>query len=210
MNETVNVNQALTEPTLGVKLCSWKWWVYGNMNSHPRERAPKGFLFQIFIVFFLWIFLSVHPWVSTWINRNPPQLSELQIVKGKVIYTSRKSPHLGLRMEDRKILDMEYPGFMSNLGSGPGGPKSLGYENSNVLGCEATVWFDIPKYTLWRRYRIWQISCNKTGKGASYKEFVEDSKRTMDAFGSGLLTFFFFPLFMGIFLIRFRGGFYER
>lgn len=197
-----------TKPSIGVRLRSWRWWVYGDMNSPPREKPPKEFYFHLVFGLFLWIFIAVHPWLSTWMNRHPPEFSSLESVRGAVVHTSRKSPHLGLKLDDGRILDMEYPGFLNTYGSSPGGTKGLGHDNEKVLGCVATVWFDVPKYTLWQRYRIWQIVCDNKQAGATYSELVAES--WMDLTLRALVAFFVIPLGVGIWSIRYLRKYYER
>lgn len=122
--------------------------------------------------------------------------------------TSRKSPHLALKLSDGQILDMEYPGFLNTYGSSPGGTQGLGPDNRNVLGCAATVWFDIPRYTLWKRYRVWQIICDRGQPGATYGELRSESSMSLTFYGTA--AFFVLPLLMAIWLIRYRRGYYER
>ncbi len=117
------------KPRLWVRLRSWKWWVFGVVNprpfAHPREGWAKGFVLGVAV----WLLLWVQPWICTWINRHPPPLSQLEKVNGEVIYTSRKSPHLGIRTDTGKIIKMEYPVVFTVYGSVAGGTRSLGSYN---------------------------------------------------------------------------------
>lgn len=100
-------DNAPAKPPWGVRLRSWKWWVYGDVNSQLREKPPKGYYFQIAIAIVLWVAIAGHPWITTWVNRHPPAFSSLEITKGTVVRTSRKSPHLDLRLDSGEILNME-------------------------------------------------------------------------------------------------------
>lgn len=210
MNSEVIESGTPAKPPLRQRLRSWKWWVYGDVNSMPLKKPPKWYRAQIFLAIFFWIFLGIHPLVSTWINSTPPEFSQLQIVHGKVIYTSRLSPHLGIETESGETLRMEYPGFLSNYGRPVGGTRSLGPDNERVFGCMATVWFDVPKYTLWSRHRVWQITCDNGQASALYSDFVASSARKMGLIHWSVSIFFIMPFLMFIYLIRYRRGFYER
>lgn len=210
MSTAMPQTDRIPKPTLSQRIRSWKWWVYGDLNSMPREKPPKWYRAQFVIGLFFWVLLGVHPWIATWINAQPPNFSDLQIVHGKVINTSRKSPHLGIKTETGEIISMEYPGFLTNYGSSPGGTRSLGRENERVLGCVATVWFDVPKYTLWVRYRIWQIKCDNGQASALYEELLAISTSSMGLVFWAVTVFLFMPFFMFIYLIRYRRGYYER
>lgn len=197
------------KPRLRQRLRSWKWWVYGDMNSKPLEKPPKGFRFQLFIGILFWLFIAVHPCISTWINRHPPKFSDLQVAHGIVISTNEKNPHLRIRLDNGEVLAMEYPSFMNNYGRTSAGPKKLGANNANVLGCRATVWFDIPRYTLWKRYRVWQIHCDDRDVSASYEEIIFDSEG-MGLVFFGITAFILMPFLMALWFVRFMRGYYER
>lgn len=197
-----------TKPSIGVRLRSWKWWVYGDINSQPREKPPKGFWFQVALAVLLWTFIAGHPWLSTWINRHPPEFSSLETVRGVVVRTSRRSPHLDLRVADGGILNMEFPGFLNTYGSDTRIIKYLGMYNEGLLNCDATVWFDIPKYTLWERYRVWQIACSNSDAEVSYMELTNDDRWLGLGFDGAITTLMLFLLIF--YLIRYRRGYYER
>jgi len=207
-SDEVSRGDTPAKPSLCERLRSWKWWLYGDMNSQPRDRPPKGYYFQIALAVALWFFIAGHPWLTTWINRHPPEFSSLETVRGTVVRTSRKSPHLDLRLDNGKILNMEFPGFLNTYGSSPGGTRGLGSNNEKILGCTATVWFDVPRYTLWERYRVWQITCDDGHAGATYSELVAESSMSL-AF-SGVAAFIGLPFLLFIYFIRYRRGYYER
>lgn len=208
-NVGINTEQP-AKPPLRQRLRSWKWWVYGDLNSMPRDKPPKGYLAQFFIGIFFWVLLGIHPWVVTWINSQPPSFSKLQIARGMVTYTSRKSPHLGIKTEAGENLRMEYPGFLTNYGSSPGGTRNLGSDNERVLGCVATVWFDVPEFTLWTRRRVWQITCDNGQASALYPDLVAISSGSMGLNFWAVVIFFVMPFLIFIYLIRYRRGYYER
>lgn len=205
--DTVSGGDMPVKSPLRARLRSWKWWVYGYVDWQPPEKPPRGYYFQLVMAVVLWTVIAVHPWLTTWINRHPPEFSSLEMVKGTVVRTSRKSPHLGLRLESGEILNMEYPGFLNTYGSSPGGTRGLGPNNEKIRGCIATVWFDRPKYTLWKRYRVWQVICHGNQFGATHRELVTES--TMSLGLRGAFAFFVLPFFLVIYLIRYRGGSYE-
>lgn len=202
-------NELPDKPTIGQRLRSWKWWVYGDMHSKPLEKPPKGLRLQLFIGIFGWLFIAVHPWVTTWINRNPPPFSELQVAHGKVVGTDFKNPHLVLQLDNGEVLKLEYPSFMNTYGRTSAGIRKFGNDNAKVLGCRGTVWFDVPRYTLWRRYRVWQISCDDRDIGASYDEIIFSSgDMSLVLFGFG--AFILIPMVTALWFVRFRRGYYER
>lgn len=195
------------KPPLRQRMRSWKWWVYGDMNSKPLEKPPKGVRLQFSIGIIFWIVIAVQPCVSTWINRHPPKFSELQVAHGLVTSTNEKNPHLRLRLNNGDVLAMEYPSFMNNYGRTSAGPRKLGINNAKVLGCRATVWFDIPRYTLWQRYRVWQITCDDRDEGASYDEIIFSSG-DMGLVFFGISAFILIPLLMALRFVRSMRGYY--
>lgn len=199
-----------SKPSIGVRLRSWKWWVYGDANSQPRERPPKGFYFQLAFGVVLWTLIAGHPWLTSWINRHPPEFSSLEMARGVVVRTARKNPHLDLRLPSGVILNMEFPVFLNTLGSLPGGTGKLGNYNEQLLGCNATVWFDVPRYTPWKRYRVWQVVCENAQTAAFYSEIVSGTSWSLDLTLDGIFVFLVLPFGMGIWLIRYRRGYYER
>lgn len=196
------------KPLLRQRLRSWKWWVYGDINSQPLEKPPKGFLFKILLGGATWLLIAGHPWVITWLNSNPPEFSSLQIATGLVIHTNRKNPQIGLRLESGQILEMEFPGFLNTYGTTSSGIRSLGFNNQKVFGCRATVWFDIPRYSLWRRYRIWQIACEDGKVIASYGEITNSIQ--WDLLDAAIFAFLIMPLLMALTLARHKRGFYIK
>lgn len=197
------------KPSWGVRLRSWKWWVYGAVNSQPREKPPKGYYFQIAMAVALWAVIAGHPWLTTWINRHPPELSSLEMVKGTVVRTARKSPHLGLRLENGEIRDIEFPVFLNTYGGVARTFRHLpGNYNGDFMDCEATVWFDMPKYTLWKRYRIWQVICANSPVRVNYEQIVAEDR--MFFVFTGVVAFVALPFLLLIYFIRYRRGYYER
>ncbi len=197
------------KPPLRVRLCSWKWWIHGDVEPKPLDRPVKGVWKHVCGMCVFWVVVAGHPWLSTWVNRHPPKFSELEVVHGSVIGTSIKSPHLTIRNSDGVVLAMEYPSFMNTLGSSTEFIRGLGRNNASVLGCDATVWFDVPKYTLWTRYRVWQVLCDDGGAGASYAH-ISNETAGLGLRLSGFFAFIGLPLIFAFFLTRIRRGYYER
>lgn len=187
---------------------SWKWWVYGDINSQSQVKPLKVYRRQLFICIFGWIFIAAHPWLSTWINRNPPKFSDLQIAHGKVISTHYKNPHLILCEDSGEILEMEFPSFMNNYGRSTVAIRKFGKDNKNALGCRATVWFDTPSYTLWQRYRVWQFKCDDRELSASYNQIINNSG-DMGLVLYGFGAFILYPLLTAMWFVRFMRGSYD-
>lgn len=204
MNNTAVVNQPENEPSLAVKIRSWKWWVYGEMNPQGLDKTTWHYYAILFTEVAFWLVFFLHPWMATWLNREPPALSNLQVVHGKVINTSGRAPHLWLEMENGSKLRMNFPTFLIDLQFPPGGAKSLGPVNASVRGCQAKVWFDKPRYTLFENYRIWQIRCDDSSEGASYKEIVAEAGLNDWLIWTGILGFLLYPLFAFIYLARMK------
>ncbi len=209
MSDAMTVIKQSPKPPLGQRLRSWKWWVYGDMSSQPLEKAPKGYRLNICLGIAIWLSLGVYPWIDSWINRHPPEFSSLQSVRGVITNTSRKSPQFILQLTTGERVRLEYQGFLGIYGRETGLMRRLGDENQNVLGCSATVWFDVPRFTLWKRNRVWQIACDNSPHGASYENFREYFKKWNRLIYWGVIIFFLIPLGMAIISIRFRRGFYD-
>lgn len=198
------------KPPLRQRLRSWKWWVYGDMNSQPLEKAPKGYLFNFCLGIVIWLILCVYPWIDSWINRHPPEFSSLQSIHGLVTNTSRKSPQFIFQLATGERMRLEYPGYLGIYGRDTGVMRRLGDENENVLGCSATVWFDVPRFTLWKRNRVWKIACDNSQHGASYENFRDYFEKWNSLIYWGVINFLLIPIGLVIILIRFRRGYYER
>lgn len=208
MNSEVFKNEAPIKPPLRQRLLSWKWWIYGDMNSQRSKQTPKGYRFHVVCGLLMWLSLGVYPWINTWINRHPPEFESLNKVHGQVAYTSSKNPQFILQLETGELLELEYPGFLGIYGKGTGLMRRMGVENKNVLGCSATVWFDNPRYTLWQRNRVWQIECDNKQAGASYKNFVDKFESSNGLIYWGVIHFLLMPIGIMIIFIRYRMRFY--
>lgn len=202
MNDLSIVNQANSMPTLAEKLRSWKWWVYGEINPLPLEKTPWHYYAILVTDIVFWLAFFLHPWAATLINREAPALSTLQTVHGKVINTSGRAPHLWLETDNGSRLQMSFPTFQIDLLRPTGGAKSLGPGNASVRGCQATVWFDKPRYTLFENYRIWQIRCDDGSEGASYEEIAAEAGLNDWLVWTGIMGFLVFPLFAFVYLER--------
>ena len=189
------------KPPWRIRLTSWKWWVYGDAYSQPLEKLPKGFYTQVGIGITLWVVIAFHPWVTTWINREPPPFNQLQVVEGTIHTTYEKDPHVIFKTRDGLTLQMEFPVFLNTLGKQmpPANIRNLGKFNRNLAGCEGRIWFDIPIGTLWKRYRIWQVECPNLGLSVPYTAI---SKHEEPLWFAALFVFFFLPI--GLFSIFFR------
>ena len=195
------------KPRWRVRLRSWKWWLYGDVNSQPRKMPPKGFWFQVALAVLLWTFIAGHPWLTTWINRHPPEFSSLETIHGVVVRTGLKSPHLDLKLRTGEILGMEFPVFLNTYGSDSRIIKHLGMYNEGLLNCEAKVWFDVPKHTLWKRYRVWQIACDNINAEVSYAELANESRMGLGFYGAMAVLL---PLLLCFYFIRYLRKCYER
>ncbi len=198
------------KPPLGKRLRSWKWWIYGDMQSKPKKDIPNGHIYNVVVGSLGWILLGVQPWITTWINRVPPDFSTLKKVHGKIINAHEKSPHVVLKTDSGTVFKFDYPGFLIVYPRASGSMEKLGDQNRNVLGCKATVWFDIPRYTLWTRHRLWQIACDDGRAAASYQDFLEDLDSRLALRWWGFVIFIFMPSGGMLIILRSRRGFYER
>lgn len=194
------------KPPWGVRLSSWKWWVYGDAYSQPLDKLPKGFYWQVALAAGLWMLIALHPWVSTFINRTPPPFNQLLVVEGTVITTYNKNPHVILKTQDGRKLEMEFPVFLNTLNSQPPGVKGLGKFNRNLVGCVGRIWYDIPIGTLWKRHRIWQVECKNPHFAVPYQKITSESRYGLEFFA--VFVFFLMPLgFLSIFLRMSRGNY---
>ena len=196
------------KPPWRVRLTSWKWWVYGDAYSQPLEKLPKGFYPQVAIAATLWVVIAFHPWVTTFINREPPPFEQLKVVEGTIHTTYEKDPHVVFKTHDGRRLEMEFPVFLNTLGKQmpPANIRNLGKFNRNLVGCEGRIWYDVPAGTLWTRYRIWQVECPNLGLSVPYEVVTQ-----FDNTGLGFMAiggFLFMPLiFLSIFFRMSRGNY---
>lgn len=198
------------KPPLHERLRSWKWWVYGDVYSTPREDIPNGHIYNIVVGTLIWLLLGAQPWITTWINRAPPDFSSLKKVHGEILNAHEKSPHFVLKSDSGEVFKFDYPGFLIIYPRAVGSMGKLGEENRNVVGCKATIWFDIPRYTLWTRHRVWQVACDDHSSGASYEDFLMDLERRLGLRWWGFIIFIFMPIGGTLIIIRSRRGYYER
>jgi hypothetical protein len=195
------------KPPWGVRLRSWKWWVYGDVDSQPLDRLPKRFYKHVAGAVTFWAIVAFHPWVTTYINRDPPPFEQLLEVEGFIHTTYEKNPHVILKTRDGRNLEMEFPVFLNTLGKQmpPANIRNLGRFNRNLVGCEGRIWYDIPVDTLWTRYRIWQVECPNLGMSVPY-EVV--SKHDEPLGFAAIFVFFLMPLgFLSILFRMSRGNY---
>ncbi len=195
------------KPPWRIRLTSWKWWVYGDAYSQPLEQLPKGFYKHVAFAITLWVVIAFHPWVTTFINREPPPFDQLKVVEGTIHTTYEKNPHVILKTRDGTNLEMEFPVFLNTLGKET--PRTnihgLGKFNRNLVGCEGRIWYDIPVGTLWTRYRIWQVECSNSNLWVPYEQ-VSLSDPYLGF--SAIFVFFLLPLMgLSIFFRMSRGNY---
>lgn len=61
MSDLSTIEQPQIEPVLSVKLRSWKWWIYGELDPKPVMRTPSYFYPLLLLDLVLWFLLCVHP-----------------------------------------------------------------------------------------------------------------------------------------------------
>jgi hypothetical protein len=170
-------------------------------------KLPKGFYKSLTIAVSVWVVIAFHPWVTTYINREPPPFDQLKLVEGTIVGTYEKNPHIILKTREGVNMEMEFPVFLNTLGQQP--PKFdnryLGQFNRNLVGCDGRVWYDVPVGTLWTRYRVWQVECPNLGLDVPYSVIKERPPGLM-IFSFGV--FFFIPiLLLSIFFRMSRGNY---
>lgn len=195
------------KPPWRVRLRSWKWWVYGDVYSQPLEKLPKGFYKHLSFCIAFWVVVAFHPWVTTFINRQPPPFEHLKVVEGTIINTFEKNPHVIFKTREGVNLEMEFPVFLNTLGQQTPAfdNRNLGQFNRNLVGCDGRIWYDIPVGTLWTRYRIWQMECPNLGIKVPYAVI---KKRYPSLGFMAIGVFLLMPLgFLSIFLRMSRGNY---
>ncbi len=195
------------KPPWRIRLTSWKWWVYGDAYSQPLEQLPKGFYKHVAFATTLWVVIAFHPWVTTFINREPPPFDQLKVVEGTIHTTYEKNPHVIFKTREGVNLEMEFPVFLNTLGKQvpSGNIPNLGKFNRNLVGCDGRIWYDIPVGTLWTRYRIWQVECPNLSLLVPYEVVSKSRDRYFDA---GFFVFFLLPLMcLSIFFRMSRGNY---
>jgi hypothetical protein len=196
-----------TKPPWRIRLTSWKWWVYGDAHSQPLAKLPKGFYKHVTFAVTLWGVIAFHPWVTTFINREPPPFDQLQVVEGTIHTTYEKNPHVIFKTREGTNLEMEFPVFLNTLKSQPPGVRGLGKFNRDLVGCDGRIWYDVPVGTLWTRYRIWQVECTNFPFSVSYQQVVSESRNNLGPFAIGV--FLFLPLIGASILFRMSRGNYR-
>ncbi len=210
MGTAISKVEKPVKPPLRVRIRSWKWWVYGDINSQPRKDIPNSHIYNVVVGSLIWVVLAFYPWIVTWINRIPPGFSSLKTLHGEIISSHEKSPHFVMRSDNGEIFKFDYPGFLIIYPRAVGSMEKLGEQNRNVLGCKATIWFDAPRYTMWNRYRVWQIACDDGAAGATYHDFLQDLKKRLALRWWGFIIFVFMPVGGALIFARSRRGYYER
>ena len=204
---SVEATEKPPKPPWRIRLASWKWWVYGDAYSQPLEKLPKGFYLQVSIAATLWVVIAFHPWVTTYINREPPSFEQLKVVEGAIHTTYEKNPHVIFKTRDGRNLEMEFPVFLNTLGKQipPANIRNLGKFNRNLVGCEGRIWYDVPVGTLWTRYRIWQVECPNLGLSVPYEVVKKFPERLSIP---AIFVFFLMPIgFLSIFFRMSRGNY---
>jgi hypothetical protein len=169
---------------------------------------PKGFYKSLAIATTAWVLIAFHPWVTTYIHREPPPFDQLKLVEGTIHTTREKNPHVTLKTREGVNMSMEFPVFLNTLGQQTprGIIRNLGQFNRNLVGCRGTVWYDIPVGTLWTRYRIWQVECPNLGLTVPYAEV---SRSDPGLWLAGFFVFFLMPLMGASIFFRMSRGNYR-
>ncbi len=189
------------QPPLAVKLRSWKWWLYGDVNSQPLPKPPSYYYPMLVSHLLLWAFLFAYPWFLTFAYRNPPELSTLQVEHGSITPNPSTATQFWMTTKDGRELPLEFPAYLFIASIG-GGVEKLGPGNQKLRGCDATVWYDTPRFTVLGRHRVWQIQCRDSDVAASYEEIVAESDVDGWLLVEGVLTFLVWPLVSLVTLAR--------
>ncbi len=201
--------QVKKKPPLGKRLRSWKWWIYGDIDSKPLETPLrmgwKAYLFHVLP----YLLLGVCPFITHWVNRQPPRFDELQLVHGEVIKTSSSAPQISMRLDSGQMLRLTLPnGNFTGKGGEKGQIKVLGDRNADVAGCFAKAWYSVPRLYLFQRNYVWQIECDDHSAGATYADFIRYFESHMNLFTQAVLIFLVMPLVILLYVVRYRRGYY--
>jgi hypothetical protein len=146
-----------------------------------------------------WLLLVAQPMTSTFfINLNPPDETQLKDVRGEVIDTKNKDPHLTVKLENGEVLKYEFPVFLNSFGSSAFNTQ-FGKNNEQLMGCKAIMKISNPKFTYYERRRIWEISCENSSSKLS-REKIENE------YWSDMKFMFFLSFIMGFLVMP--AGFY--
>lgn len=85
-------------------------------------------------------------------------------VRGVVIKTARKDPHITVRLDSGEVKDFEFPVFLNSLGSEVF-ITDFGDSNQMLLGCNVVMQAKTVRFVYYMRQRIWELDCNN---GAYY------------------------------------------
>lgn len=206
MSDTPTISKSDGKLPLAVRLRSWKWWVYGEINPKPVATTPSCFYPLLVLDIVLWLLLCVHPWVTTWINRQPPDIYSLRPVHATVIEASLNSPKLMLRLDDGRIGQVESPTFLNHFITVDSASTELAQARDKLHGCTGNVWIEELKHTLFTAYRFWQVDCDRTEDSLYYHQVVHGADLSGSLVKMGLLSFAIVPLLGGIWLLRVRRG----
>ncbi len=199
--------QPKKKPPLGKRLRSWKWWVYGDLDSKPLEKPLRlGWKVNLFNGL-LYLLIGAGPFITHWVNREPPKFDELQIVHGEVITTSSSAPQITMRLDSGQMLRLTLPN--ENF-IGKGGEKgemaALGDSNAAVTGCFATAWYSEPRLHFFERNYVWQIKCDDRSAGARYADVVRYFDNRLHLIAQALMIFLVMPMLLLLYVIRYRRG----
>ncbi len=97
------------KPPLAVKLRSWKWWVYGDMDSQPLEKPLRMSRKDICVNAVVYLLHCCYPFLATCVNRNPPDFNELKTAEGEVIGAGLNAPQIRMKLESGQRLRLTLP-----------------------------------------------------------------------------------------------------
>jgi hypothetical protein len=158
-----------------------------------------------------WLLLAVQPMVSTYIVNLEPPMDGLTEVRGVVIKTARKDPHITVRLDSGEVKDFEFPVFLNSLGANEF-TTPFGESNQDLLGCHVVMKVSIPKFTYSTRRRIWDMDCNNGAYLMEKKRIETNYWRLINAafYIYGSITLLLMPLAFVFHIRNHTGGRNDR
>lgn len=209
--EDGEVEEGKKKPPLRKRLRSWKWWVFGDMDSEPLDQPLRMGKREIVVNAAFYLLFCCYPFAATWVNWRPLLLTEVRGVHGVVVRTSSQAPQIRMKLDTRQMLNLTIPqGYWLSKKPETGELESLGEHNAEIAGCHATAWYSEAHVYILERKHLQQIYCHDRPAGANYGEFVRFFEESKKLKLHSVMTFVLIPLFWWLYVVRYRRGCYTK
>lgn len=207
----LSVNEGSERTSFLRKVFSSNWWWYGQVNPDPKklpapEARPRLWRNYLWTGIIAWAVLLFFPTTSSLLNYEIPDERDFLTLRGEVVETSLRSPHMNIKLNDGHILKAEFP-VQINLLRGVTTELFKEPVHKLVLTCKNIVVSGVYlRYLPVDRFRIWDFSCEN---GAFFVPKSEIKKKWLAGrLGMHLyivgLCWIFLPLFLFTYYLKER------